>query len=163
MQNGKWQGTEHKVHMLKCWVSLSWPGNLCRIILISWEPRNLGQDLKSALHRDKPGRKHSIAHSRCPSPSKPYSSKTQTGIMKSLCCSLEAFLMWGMSKCPCPETEVWLGPALQLDLCEAHLLENLTTTWTKARAVGTPGRFTSSSWSELKHCCKRTLKDNPPR
>lgn len=57
MQNGKWQGTEHKVHMLKCWVSLSWPGSLCSVILISWEPRNLGRDLKSALHHDKLGRK----------------------------------------------------------------------------------------------------------
>lgn len=36
-------------------------------------------------------------------------------------------------------------------LHEVHLLQNLSTTWTKAREMRTPGRFTSSSWSELKH------------
>lgn len=82
-QNGKWQATEHKVQVLKCWVSLSWPGNLCRVILIPWEARNPGQDLKSALYHDKPGRKCNTVHSWCLSPSKPHSSQTQTGIMCS--------------------------------------------------------------------------------
>lgn len=88
-QNRKWQGTKHRVQVFKCWVSVSWSGNLCTTILMPWEPRNPGQDLKSALYQDKQGGNHSIAYSWCLPHSKTHSSKTQTGTVKPLCGILE--------------------------------------------------------------------------
>lgn len=155
-QNRKWQGTKHRVQ-----VSLSWSGNLCTALLIPWEPRNPGLDLKSALHQDKKCENHSVAYSWCLPHSKPHSSKTQTGIGKSLCGILKDVRD---GKGPVHRNKGVGGTSLAAGHPWAPSSQNRSTTWTKAQEMGTAGRFAKSSWPELKpDRCMCTLKDNPPR